>query len=234
MTDVDVADQKVPGRTNVHCCKSLSTAERTQATSTGWTFVDTCTSGTYKWIGGANQDWQVPTNWTPTRATPNVADVLVFDGATTPSPIVNNVPTETDAEVDLGNGALVTLNASSIGAPQTLTLSGGASQDRLNPGGYLRRWPAVLRMQISLSSNIDRGHRRATFIIQGAAHGLTGRGAARSPSELDRSSPRRQVSRAIRSVRLRNGSVTFNKWLDGFIQCRRRSVWRRRTRSGRL
>ena len=76
--------------------------------NTRWTFTNTC-SGPYTWIGGANQDWQVPTNWSPIRptaATASPTDALIFDGNVTPTPIVNNVPTQQIATLTLVNNGI--------------------------------------------------------------------------------------------------------------------------------
>ncbi|MDX6443283.1 MAG: hypothetical protein QOH71_357 [Blastocatellia bacterium] len=181
MTDVDVSDQKAPGgvppAAPLQIVVNSGTGSAPIANNAGWTFIDTCTSGTYKWIGGANQDWTIATNWTPTRATPNAADVLVFDGATTPSPIVSNFRTETDAELDLQGGVFVTLNASSVGAPQTLTLNGGSGQDRLKvPTGTSLTLAGSSALQISLSTAAG-GSKAAisgNFIMQDGAHRLLG------------------------------------------------------------
>src|SRR5258706_6533737 len=91
--------------------------------------LDAPVANTYTWtptLGGT--DWQLPTNWSPVRpsaAAATTTDILIFDGNTTPSPIVTNVPTQTIATLGLVNNIAVTLNASPFGA-QTLTISGGS------------------------------------------------------------------------------------------------------------
>src|SRR5262249_46810511 len=85
MTDVDVDYQKVPGGVTLPL-QIIVNSGTDGGHNTGWTFTNTCT-GPYTWIGGPNQSWIVPTNWSPTRLSPATSDVLIFDGNVTPSPI---------------------------------------------------------------------------------------------------------------------------------------------------
>jgi CSLREA domain-containing protein len=172
MTDVDVQDQKVPGGLGTFPVQIVvNSGTGSAANNTGWTFVDTCTSGTYTWIGGANQDWTIPTNWTPTRLTPNAADVLIFDGANTPSPTVTNVPTETDAEIDFQGGVLATWNANTSGA--TLTVN-GANADRLKiPTGNSLTIAGSPALQISIATT-SKAAIAGTLIMLNGSHRMIG------------------------------------------------------------
>jgi CSLREA domain-containing protein len=134
MTDVAVDHQKVPGLLNPPLF-ILVNSGKDNGNNTGWQFVDQCTSGTYTWIGGtvgANTDWNVGTNWNPTRANLDNGDVLIFDRTSTPSPIVTNIPTQTISKLKFINGVAANFsNASVAGATaHTLTI-GGASNDSL-------------------------------------------------------------------------------------------------------
>jgi len=134
MTDVAVDHQKVPGLLNPPLFVLVNSG-KDNGNNTGWQFVDQCTSGTYTWIGGtvgANTDWNVGTNWNPTRGNLDNNDILVFDGLSTPSPFVTNIPTQTFAKLKFINGAAANFsNASVAGAiAHTLTI-GGASSDSL-------------------------------------------------------------------------------------------------------
>lgn len=130
MTDVTVANQS--SASPLPPIAILVNSGTDGGGNTGWVFVDQCTAGTYTWIGGtlgANTDWQVSTNWNPARATPAAGDVLIFDGASTPAPIVTNVPTQTISSLQLKNSAnAVQLNAAALG-PHTLTITGNAGLD---------------------------------------------------------------------------------------------------------
>src|SRR5258706_3548293 len=134
MTDVAVDHQKVPGLANPPLF-ILVNSGADNGNNTGWQFVDQCTSGTYTWIGGtvgANTDWNVGTNWNPTRGNLDNNDILIFDGLSTPSPFITNIPTQTIAKLKFINGAAANFsNASVAGATaHTLTI-GGASSDSL-------------------------------------------------------------------------------------------------------
>ncbi|MDX6443533.1 MAG: trimeric autotransporter adhesin [Blastocatellia bacterium] len=177
MIDVDVADQKVPGLLTPPLFILVNSGTDSGG-NTGWTFVDQCTSGTYTWIGGtagANTDWQVGTNWNPTRA-PAAGDILIFDGLSTPAPIVTNVPTETDGALRLVNGVNgVTLNASVLGA-RTLTLSGTTGSDLSVPAGTLLTLAGANGLTISLTGGgtQPQGSVGGQIILQGGPHRLIG------------------------------------------------------------
>ncbi|HEV2721337.1 MAG TPA: hypothetical protein VG323_15045, partial [Thermoanaerobaculia bacterium] len=79
---------------------------------------------TYTWNQTGSADWQVSTNWTPTRTTPANNDVLVFNnGATTTA---TNVPTQIIGQLSVSGNT--TTNLQSAGAV-TVTISGGAGTD---------------------------------------------------------------------------------------------------------
>lgn len=143
----------------------------------GWTFVGCTTSATYTWIGGPLGSWIVPTNWTPTRTVPSVNDVLIIDGTTTPSPIINNVPAEEIAALRLINGASPTLNAGA--ANNTLTVSGRTGTDLSVPSSPLSvltlAGANALRINVAVGStaSID-----GQIIFQDAAHRLLGNAAS--------------------------------------------------------
>jgi CSLREA domain-containing protein len=139
----------------------------------GWVFDSNCLSGTYTWIGntpGVNTDWQVPTNWTPTRTTPNAADILLFDGGVTPGPIVTNVPTQTIAALRLTNGVNgVTLNASGT---NTLSLVGSAGPLSV-PAGTLLTLSGGNALTISVNGT-GPSSIGGQIIMQDGAHRLIG------------------------------------------------------------
>jgi hypothetical protein len=75
---------------------------------------------TYTW-NGATTDYQVPTNWTPTRSSIDAADILQFDG-TPASPTVTNIPLETIGKLIISGNAQVTWTSTN-----TVTVGGGAT-----------------------------------------------------------------------------------------------------------
>src|SRR2546423_1059796 len=174
MTDVNVKDQT----TGVGVVILVNSGTDNAGTNgSGWVFVDTCTSGSYIWIGGLNADWQVATNWSPTRTTPNPADVLIFDGNNTPSPIVTDVPTQTIAALRLvNNNVSVKLNASSVSRPQKHTLSGRTCTDLQLTSGTRLTLAGSSALKISVASG-STGVIDGQIIFQDAAHRLLGNAA---------------------------------------------------------
>ncbi|MFY7883667.1 MAG: BNR-repeat neuraminidase N-terminal domain-containing protein, partial [Dolichospermum sp.] len=83
----------------------------------------------YVWQG-TTSDFQVSTNWSPTRTTPSVQDILTFDGAVTSSTTVTNIPTQTIGRLVFQNNVTATLNAT-IGG-NDLTISGANGETVLN------------------------------------------------------------------------------------------------------
>lgn len=78
----------------------------------------------FTWNQPGGGDWQVATNWTPTRTSPASDDMLVFSLGD--SILVTNVPTQTFGRLVLSNSSTVALRGSS---PQALTISGRAGTD---------------------------------------------------------------------------------------------------------
>src|SRR5213075_605946 len=76
--------------------------------------------------------WTVGTNWNPTRANTDNGDILIFDGTSTPAPVVTNIPTQTIAKLKFINGAAATFNNASVPAAAAVTLTiAGATNDSL-------------------------------------------------------------------------------------------------------
>ena len=177
MTDVDVQDQKVPGGLSRPLQIIVNSGTGAAANNTGWTFTNTCT-GPFTWIGGANQDWQAPTNWSPIRATAattTTTDVLIFDGNVTPGPTLTNVPTQENAAMRLTNGVnAVTLKASGT---NTLTLSGGTGTDLDVPGGTVLALADANGLTISLTRSGHQATIGGQVIFQDGPHRLIGSNA---------------------------------------------------------
>ena len=109
------------------------------------------TAGTYVWTPAVlATDFQVPTNWNPTRVLPDPGDILIFDGAVTPAPTVTNVPTQTIAALRLQNNA-ISVNMSASGA-NTLTISGATGTDLSVPGGTVLNVTGSNPLNIALTA----------------------------------------------------------------------------------
>src|SRR2546423_1721011 len=79
---------------------------------------------TYTWNQTGTASWATSTNWTPTRTTPAVDDILIFNnGATT---TVTNLPTQTIGQLSVSGNTTVNLQAAGA---VTLTIAGGTGTD---------------------------------------------------------------------------------------------------------
>ncbi|MBL7817010.1 MAG: T9SS type A sorting domain-containing protein [Saprospiraceae bacterium] len=67
---------------------------------------------TYTWNGSVSTDYQVAANWTPSRSTLDVADIITFDGTATATPSVTNVASETIGKLILKNNVQATIAGS--------------------------------------------------------------------------------------------------------------------------
>ncbi len=89
---------------------------------------------TYNWNQtGVVANWTTPSNWTPSRFSPQPTDILVFDnnGTTT----ATNVPTQTINRLTISNTSNVTLQSA---AAVTLTINNGTGTDLvINPSTVL-------------------------------------------------------------------------------------------------
>ena len=175
MTDVAVSDQKTPLAPPPAAI--FVTSGTDNGNNTGWFFSSTCTAGTYTYVGGVSADWQIPTNWSPTRTVPAAGDILILDGNATPAPIITNVPTQSLAALRLINGIFVTLNASAVSPPQTLTLSGATGSDLSVPNGTILTLAGANGLKISVASG-STGTVGGQIIFQDGPHRLLGNAAS--------------------------------------------------------
>ncbi len=83
---------------------------------------------TYIWNGLVDANWTTAGNWTPARLLPASNDILLFDGAVTPTPTLNaNFTTgETVGQLRFENNVTATLTTD---ANRTLTIDGNATGD---------------------------------------------------------------------------------------------------------
>ncbi len=74
-----------------------------------------CAGATYYFKKSGSNPWTTATNWSPTRTTPAVSDILVFDGSSTNhiATTVTGIPTQTFGLLSVLNGCTVTFTTSS-------------------------------------------------------------------------------------------------------------------------
>ncbi|MFN2579063.1 MAG: Ig-like domain-containing protein [Pyrinomonadaceae bacterium] len=87
---------------------------------------------TYTWNQTGTAAWGTAANWTPSRTTPAVDDVLVFNNGSTTT--VTNLPTQTIGQLLVSGNTTVNLQAA---AAVTLTISGGSAGLSVAPGSAL-------------------------------------------------------------------------------------------------
>ncbi len=91
------------------------------------------TDNVYTWTGGANGNFNTPSNWSPHRNCARRRDVLIFNGGTS---VVKEVPNQTIGQIRVLNNASVTLMDPSLGGnPSLLILTGGPDDDLRIPAG---------------------------------------------------------------------------------------------------
>jgi len=147
-----------------------STIQSNTITSFSFFNIGTATATTYTWNQTGSADWQVASNWTPTRTTPLATDILDFtNGATT---TVTNVPTQTIGQLLVSNNTNVTLQAA---GPAALTIAGitpFVNFDLRVVGGSSLNCNAANPIAINLNTGA-RGSISGAIAMSNDAHRLT-------------------------------------------------------------
>ena len=123
-------------------------------------------ANTYFWntLGSAN--WQVSTNWTPTRWSPSTDDVLSFTNGAT---IATNVPTQTIGQLFITGSADVTLQPDVAG--DSVAVLGGSGVDfNVQPGATLR-FNTANAIKLDLLAGAT-GTVTGTLVVDAGAHRL--------------------------------------------------------------
>ncbi len=120
-----LAAQDVVGTPNLSSNPAGATGVNPPGTTAPGSFLSYIINPVYTWNGGSS-DYQLQTNWNPTRTTPAVTDYLVFDGALTATPTINNIPVQTVQNVKFINNVNATLDAAVGG--NDFTISGGSGE----------------------------------------------------------------------------------------------------------
>lgn len=89
---------------------------------------------TYTWMGGASGDYQVAANWSPTRITTALNDILAFD-ATSPI-IINNVANESIGTIKIASG-ISTVSFATNSFTNVLSLTALVPLIYITPGAIL-------------------------------------------------------------------------------------------------
>jgi hypothetical protein len=121
---------------------------------------------TYSWTGGSS-DWQAAANWSPTRTTPAISDILQFSGGG--SITVTNVPIQSVAQLSVSNSTLLTLQASST---NTLTISGASGTDLLLASGSQLNASSSNALTIAVGAGAT-GSISGSMTFSSGAHKLT-------------------------------------------------------------
>jgi len=124
---------------------------------------------TYTWNQTAAASWAVATNWTPSRTTLALNDILVFDGALTPTVTANAIPAQTIGQLKLINGATVNLQGAAIGI---LTIGGGTGTDLSVPVGCTLSINSTVGLSILVATGAT-GEIYGNFSLLAGANKLT-------------------------------------------------------------
>jgi hypothetical protein len=122
----------------------------------------------YSWNATGSASWQVSTNWTPTRSTPSIDDVLQFNnGATTTA---TNVPSQKVGQLFITAGTNLTLTPNAPG--DSVTVLGGTGNDfDIAAGAKLNLTGAGVNIKVDLASGAT-GTVGGTFTVAGGSQRL--------------------------------------------------------------
>ncbi len=122
---------------------------------------------TYTWNQTGTASWATDTNWTPTRSTPAVDDILVFNnGATT---TVTNIPIQTIGQLLVSGNATVNLQANALNT--ILTIAGDSGTDLSVASGSSLNDTGTNTMTITLAAGTT-GNFSGNMTCSGGAHKL--------------------------------------------------------------
>ena len=123
---------------------------------------------TYTWNQTGTASWATASNWTPTRTTPEIKDILQFNGGG--NIVVTDVPNQTIGQLLVSNNTNLELQST---ATITLNLSGEAGFDFDIPAGSsLTISQATNGITIALAAG-STGNIGGTITYSNAAHQLT-------------------------------------------------------------
>jgi hypothetical protein len=109
-------------------------------------------TATYTWSAAGTASWATASNWTPSRTTPAVTDILQFSGGG--SVTVTGVPAQTIAQLFVSNNSTVAFQSSGV---TTLTLAGGTGTDLTIAAGSALNSDGVNALAMSLSTGATAG-----------------------------------------------------------------------------
>jgi len=132
-------------------------------------------SVTYTWQGADGAPWNVSTNWTPTRTTPAINDILIFNGGGIKT--VTAVPTQTVAKIIISGNTTINLQSS---AAVTLSLMGGTGADLDIPSGCALNLnaPNVITIALLTTATASISGSMSFSSTLATAHRLTGADAS--------------------------------------------------------
>ncbi len=130
---------------------------------------------TYTWNVDADGDYQVAGNWNPTRTTPAINDILVFNGSSlTGQRTISNLPaSETIGQLRLINNANIIFTADAANSTLTLDANVAGVDFEIQSGSTLRLDTTSNDRTITIDiTSGETGTIAGTFEARGAAHRL--------------------------------------------------------------
>jgi hypothetical protein len=147
-----------PGTTYYYQITSLFEAESAPLTGSQ----ALAAGNTYTWNQTASGAYGTATNWTPTRTTPSTSDILIFDGAVTPTVTVTGFATQSIGQLIVKNNASVNFAAT---ATATLTLIGGGGKDFDIQAGSTFRLNSTVALGLAFTGTGNEGNIAGTFEV---------------------------------------------------------------------
>jgi PKD repeat protein len=102
---------------------------------------------TYTWIGADNGAWTTAANWTPTRTTPAINDILLFNSGNTKT--ITEVPTETIGKMGFSGNTIINLQSTT---PAILSIIWVTGADLDIPAGCALNMNAANAITIALAT----------------------------------------------------------------------------------
>jgi hypothetical protein len=137
---------------------------------------------TYTWTGATSTSWSDPTNWTPIRTRRATADILVFNGSSTPTPsvLIDFVSAQTIGQLQFINNVNATFNTpndavltiSNLATGADFSIASGSQLSVYNPGASTTAAGLTLQLGTGATASIA-----GTMVFDAATSSAAGTGA---------------------------------------------------------